>query len=102
MIELFECERLSARLSRSSCEINRKSGRLFNCVDCSGLGAAVVEQALDIQHDGFVLEFEGENLAVIKAFSALSKASGGVIVDDLCTIIDLYLDGQLMFRKDSY
>ena len=50
MIELFECERLSARISKAQCEKNRtrvtnQALDIFSvtaCVGCSGLGAAVI------------------------------------------------------------
>lgn len=39
MIELFECARLSARITQTACETNRKTGRIYNCTGCPGLGA---------------------------------------------------------------
>ena len=46
MIELFDCERLLARISAATCEANRKrSGfqQIFACQGCPGLGQKSVE-----------------------------------------------------------
>ena len=39
-LELFECTRLSARISRPACKANRARG-VFACAECKGLGVAV-------------------------------------------------------------
>lgn len=60
MIDLFECERLSAKISRAQCEVNRlrvDNGRIdvlaiSACKGCPGLGAAVNIEA----KEGFVLD----------------------------------------------
>jgi len=44
------------------------------------------------------LAFTGDHLDIVQRFADLSEATGGTLVDDLCTIIDLYLDRKLQLR----
>ncbi|MDA8412994.1 MAG: hypothetical protein M0023_04310 [Desulfobacteraceae bacterium] len=120
IVELGECSRLFARISPKQCQKNRKNGT-FACTECSGLTATKLIKAHDLVETKPVtvaavpsparpvpvldppflsLVFTDDNLDIIRRFAALSNQCGGPLVDDLCTIIDLYLDEKLMLRKD--
>ena len=40
--ERFGCERLNATLTVAQCKYNKKSGRVFSCTGCTGLGEKVI------------------------------------------------------------
>jgi hypothetical protein len=44
------------------------------------------------------LVFTGDNLAIIQRFGELSRQTAGEITNDICTILDLYLDEKLQLR----
>jgi hypothetical protein len=50
---------------------------------------------------GIVLRFVGENEEIIGRLTALSEKDGTDPVDDLATIVELFLDGQLVLRKGA-
>jgi len=101
---------MNARISRRQCEINRRGmppgpsqaakAPCLSCDGCSGLGDVVVVKSLADPPPPreMLLVITGENLTVMESFGRLSKESGGVLVDDLCTIFVLYLAGKLMCR----
>jgi hypothetical protein len=67
-------------------------------------GARRKKESMKIKEDGkikhvFVLSFAGENREVMDRMAAICEADGTDLADDVATIIELFLDGQLKLRQ---
>ena len=84
MIELFECARMHARISKAACKNNRALD-MVSCFGCKGLGAATIINLEGKSMGGSVCNYKGCNKAqVVKGFcTGHARQEGfGQLVED--------------------